>query len=517
MTQVIDGKVVEMKFDNSDFEKNVSQSMSTLEKLKQALNFDSAKSLENIGRAARNFDLSNVGNVVDSVQARFSALQIVGMTALSELTKAALHFGANVVSSVINPIKQGGMNRALNIEQAKFQLDGLGIAWEKISEDINYSVSGTAYGLDAAAKAASQLAASGVEFGEAFGPTGNSPMAKALRGISGVAAMTNTSFEDISSIFTTVAGQGKVMTMQLRQLEARGLNVAATLGKQLGKTEDQIREMVTDGKINFETFSQAMDDAFGEHAKDANKTFTGAMSNVKAALSRIGANFATPFMENMRLVFVSLIDVINGVNKALSPIVDDATYIMEQIQKRVTLFLKRSATQDGLVILINAIRIAFFNLLQILEPVKKAFRDIFPTNALRDSSQRFRDITIAIAEFVKKIRLTDEQSEKLRSAFRGLFAVLDIIRMAFKGLFESIEPYTGGFGNILNKILDFSAGIGNYLVNLRNSIKENNTFGDIFTKVAAKISAGGTTIKNVLNKIIKLGKINKNNIYLIKT
>lgn len=502
MTQVIDGKVVEMKFDNSDFEKNVSQSMSTLDKLKQALNFDSAKSLENIGRAARNFDLSNVGTVVDSVQARFSALQIVGMTALSELTKAALHFGANVVSSVINPIKQGGMNRALNIEQAKFQLDGLGIAWEKISEDINYSVSGTAYGLDAAAKAASQLAASGVEFGEAFGPTGNSPMAKALRGISGVAAMTNTSFEDISSIFTTVAGQGKVMTMQLRQLEARGLNVAATLGKQLGKTEDQIREMVTDGKISFETFSRAMDDAFGEHAKDANKTFTGAMSNVKAALSRIGANFATPFMENMRLVFVSLIDVINGVNKALSPIVDDATYIMEQIQKRVTLFLKRSATQDGLVILINTIRIAFFNLLQILEPVKDAFRDIFPRNALRDSSQRFRDVTIAIAEFVKKIRLTDEQSEKLRSAFRGLFAVLDIIRMAFKGLFESIEPYTGGFGNILNKILDFSAGIGNYLVNLRNSIKENNTFGDIFTKVAAKISAGGTTIKNVLNKII---------------
>ena len=502
MTQVIDGKVVEMKFDNSDFERNVSQSMSTLEKLKQALHFDGGQSLQEIGRAAKSFDLSGVGYAVEEVQARFSAMQVVGMTALSELTKAAIHFGVNVVSSVINPIKQGGMNRALNIEQARFQLDGLGIAWEKISEDINYSVQGTAYGLDAAAKAASQLAASGVEFGEAFGTTGSSPMAKALRGISGVAAMTNSSFEDISSIFTTVAGQGKVMTMQLRQLEARGLNAAATLGKQLGKTEDQIREMVTKGKIDFKTFSQAMDDAFGEHAKDANKTFTGAMSNVRAALSRIGANFATPFMENMRLVFVSLINIINAVNKALSPIVNDATIIMEKLQKAVTTFLGRSATEDGLVILVNTIQIAFYNLLKLIKPVKDAFRDIFPKNGLRDSSQRFRDITIAIAEFVKKITLTDEQSEKLRATFRGLFAVLDIIRMAFKGVFDAIAPYTGGIGKILDSILDFTAGIGNYLVNLRDSIKENNTFGDLFTKVADKVSAGAAKVKDALNKVI---------------
>ena len=47
--------------------------------------------------------------------------------------------------------------------------------------------------------------------------------------------------------------------------------------------------MVTKGKIDFETFATAMDDAFGPHAKEANKTFTGAMSNVRAALSRIGA------------------------------------------------------------------------------------------------------------------------------------------------------------------------------------------------------------------------------------
>ena len=42
MSRTIDEKVVEMRFDNRDFERNVSQSMSTLDKLKSALNFDGA-------------------------------------------------------------------------------------------------------------------------------------------------------------------------------------------------------------------------------------------------------------------------------------------------------------------------------------------------------------------------------------------------------------------------------------------------------------------------------------------
>ena len=291
-TTVIDNKVVEMRFDNRDFEKNIQQSMTSLDKLKASLNMDSAKALDNLGRAANNFQLNGMSSAIETVQARFSALQVVGITVLQELTRSAMRLGSQLVSSFIEPIKSGGMNRALNIEQAKFQLEGLGVAWSEIEEDINYGVKDTAYGLDAAAKAAAQLTASGVAMGE--------NMKASLRGISGVAAMTNATYDEISPIFTTVAGQGKLMTMQLRQLEARGLNAAATLGKALGKSEADIRQMVTDGKIDFQTFANAMDEAFGAHAKDANKTFTGAMSNVKAAMSRIGANFAQPYMENMR-------------------------------------------------------------------------------------------------------------------------------------------------------------------------------------------------------------------------
>lgn len=505
MNQVIDGKIVEMRFDNSDFERNVAQSMSTLDKLKQALNFDSAKGIESVGKAAKGLSMDGVGSAVEAVQAKFSALQVVGMTALSELTKAAMNFGSNVIKSVIDPIKTGGMNRAMNIEQAKFQLEGLGVAWKDIEDDINYGVKDTAYGLDAAAKAASQLTASGVQLGD--------EMKGALRGISGVASMTSSSYEEISPIFTTIAGQGKVMTMQLRQLESRGLNAAATLGKYLGVTEAEVREMVSQGKIDFQTFAEAMDDAFGSHAKDANKTFTGAMSNVRAALSRVGANFATPYMENMRKIAVAGIQVINNFNKAMAPIYEDVSAIMERLQKGITNFLGSSGLNEGIVSLVNSVRNAFYALLLVVEPIKQAFRDIFPRDAFRDFSQKFRDIARSIEAFTSRLVISEENSQRLRDTFKGLFAIVDIIRLAFKGLFDAIAPYTGSFGDILSGLLKFTGSIGRYLTSLRDVIKENDIFGRAFKAIADTIANAGSVIKNAFGKIINAFKEFKANYF----
>ncbi len=491
MTQVIDERVVEMKFNNADFEKNVAESMNTLDKLKAALNIDSAKSLQGITASANRVDLSNVGNAVETVKAQFSALQVVGITALSEITKSAMSLGASLISRIVEPIKSGGMNRALNIEQAKFQLEGLGVAWKDIEDDINYGVRDTAYGLDAAAKAASQLVASGVQLGD--------EMKAALRGISGVAAMTNSSFEEISPIFTTVAGQGKLMTMQLRQLESRGLNAAATLATAFGITEEEVRDMVTKGKIDFETFATAMDDAFGPHAKEANKTFTGAMSNVRAALSRIGANFATPYMENMRLIAVESIKVINQINKFLNPIYDDVSKIMEIVRTGITDFLKSSNVLNSAHSIIVSVRNAFYSILVILKPIKDAFREIFPK---KEVGSTLREITLAIERFTTKLLISEETGERIRRTFRGVFAVLDIIGMAFKAAFDAIKPFAGGLGDVVSSLLGVTGNLGDFFVSLRDSIKENNVFENVFGKLSSTIQAGGRGIKEALDSVV---------------
>ena len=109
MSKQIDERVVEMTFDNKDFEKNVATSMSTIDKLKAALNFKGAeKGLNAINSAAKNVKLDGVSNAVDSVKIKFDALQVAGVTALANITNAALNTGKRMASAfTIDPIVQG--------------------------------------------------------------------------------------------------------------------------------------------------------------------------------------------------------------------------------------------------------------------------------------------------------------------------------------------------------------------------------------------------------------------------
>ena len=109
MSTTIDERVLEMRFDNRHFESNVSNTMSTLEKLKSKLNLTGAsKGLENINAAAKNVNMSGLGNAVETVSAKFSALQVMGVTALANITNSAVNAGKRIVSALtIDPVKSG--------------------------------------------------------------------------------------------------------------------------------------------------------------------------------------------------------------------------------------------------------------------------------------------------------------------------------------------------------------------------------------------------------------------------
>lgn len=101
MSREVDERVVEMRFDNGQFERNVSQTMSTLDKFKQKLNFTGAtKGLEDVGSAAQKVNMSGLGAGVESVSAKFSALQVIGVTALANITNSAVNAGKNLVKSL---------------------------------------------------------------------------------------------------------------------------------------------------------------------------------------------------------------------------------------------------------------------------------------------------------------------------------------------------------------------------------------------------------------------------------
>ena len=449
MSRTIDSRVVEMRFDNKQFESNVKTSMSTLDKLKQSLNLDGAsKGLENINTAAKNVNMSGLSGAVETVGLKFSALQVVAVTALSNITTSVMRASSSLLKNTIGAIAEGGKRRALNIEQAKFQFKGLGMDVEATMADASYAVDGTAYSLDAAAKVASQLGASGMRAGD--------DMRKSLRAISGVAAMAGSSYEDIGNVFTKVAGQGRLMGDDLLRLSSRGINAAATIAKALNKTEAEVRDMVTKGKVDFQMFADAMDSAFGEHATAANETFTGSLSNVKAALARIGENIYGPLHENMIGPLNELRLKINEVAKILEPTFAKLAILMEKAGKKATEMLKN----------------------------------------------------LDLTEMINKIKMGDKTADKLRRTFSGVFALLDIAKEFFGAIFRGAGDVLSVMSPLGDGLLDVTARFGDFIVGVRNAIKETGFFDvaingivTILTDLRDFLIKIGNGIKNAITKI----------------
>lgn len=109
MSKQVDERIVSMQFDNRHFEKNVHTSMSTLDKLKQKLNLSgAAKGLDNLNASARKVDMSSLGNGVEAVRSKFSALEVIGVTALANITNSAVNAGKKIVAALtIDPVKTG--------------------------------------------------------------------------------------------------------------------------------------------------------------------------------------------------------------------------------------------------------------------------------------------------------------------------------------------------------------------------------------------------------------------------
>ena len=429
----VDERVVELRFDNKQFEQETAKSMSTLDKLKEKLQFKNAQSgAEQLQKAVANININPIVQGIDTLETKMSALGIAGKRVIENLvdwSMSGIHKLEQKLQGPINQIINGGKSRAQNIEQAKFQLEGLGVAWEDIEEDISYGVQDTAYGLDAAAKVASQLVASQVELGD--------DMKHALLGISGVAAMTNSTYEDIGRVYTNVAGNGRLMGEQLLQLSSRGINAAATLAKALNTTEADVREMVSKGKISFQMFSDAMFEAFGEHAKSANKTFQGALSNTKAALSRLGADVAAQGFNSIRDILNDIIPKLKEFKNKMKPVEESIIKMTEAIGKLIQAVVQSIDIER----IVNKISPFIKTAADYLRDFADAYRLVF-----EDKSKISHSNDAAFFAEQRGLEALKTQTEDVTTAMEHLYDITDKQKEMAKGV------WAGEYGNGMDRV-----------------------------------------------------------------
>ena len=139
MSTTIDQRVAELRFDNSHFEKNVSTTMSTLDKLKEKLNLDGAsKGLSDIDKAARNVNMGGLASGIELVGSRFSAMEVMGVTALVNITNQAVNAGKRIVSALtIQPISTGWNEYELKMNSVQTIMASTGESIEVVNKYLN--------------------------------------------------------------------------------------------------------------------------------------------------------------------------------------------------------------------------------------------------------------------------------------------------------------------------------------------------------------------------------------------
>ena len=513
MSDVLDTKVVELKFNNKDFEKNVKTSLSTIEKLKKALNFDTVTtSIQTLNSALQLKNLSNinkeVNNLVNLVDTSVSPI----MNAINTIGGAITKTIGGAISGVVSKIETGGINRAFNIEAAKFSLQGLGIEWKTVSDSINNAVSGTAYGLDQAAKATAVLSASGIgvdQVADSLGKEGDTlpELERDLKAVSGIAAQTGQDFDRIADVFSTIANNGKVMTMQVRQFSTYGLNATADLAEYYGVAISDIEDMLKKGKIASDDFFDMMYKKYWENAGKANETVTGVESNIKAALGRIGAAFVSPIVANkgpLNQFLNSYMGAINKVASKLKPLEskDDKGNLIEGklVRYATDVVIKYMGEIQNAIDNFNILRLwrsvyrflkgtikLLESAINYVKAISDAFKVVFPENFLNtllNVAKGWTDFTNGIFKASK--------SEKVLSMLRSTF--IDIF-FSVKDLFDFVSNNVQNFAEALKEML------GEW------NVHPLFIFADVIRYIKEQIDKNGVSVKTFKSILSSIGKI----------
>jgi hypothetical protein len=147
--------------------------------------------------------------------------------------------------------------------------------------------------------------------------------------------------------------------------------------------------------------------------------------------------------------------------------------------------------------LIEALKNAFEGVQSVIKPIYEAFREIFPPA----TAKQLYDITENLRKFTANLKLSDTASANLKSTFKGLFAILDIVKQAFSAIFTAIKPLFGGLGTLGDGILGFTGGVGDAIVAFDEFIKTSGAFQKVGEGIATVIQTIMTALSTLKNKI----------------
>lgn len=506
LSKTVDERVVEMRFDNKDFEKNVQTTMSTLDKFKQKLNFNGAsKGLENIEKSASKVNMSGLGSAVETVQAKFSKLEVMSVTALANITNSAVNAGKRIVDALtLEPVMSGFQEYETQINAVQTILantSSKGSTLEDVNkalDELNHYADMTIYNFTEMTKNIGTFTAAGVDLDTSV---------SAIKGIANLAAVSGSTSQQASTAMYQLSQALAAGTVKLQDWNSV---VNAGMGGQVFqdalketakvhgvaidkmiKDEGSFRDTLKKGWLTSDILTETLSKFTGDLNEQQLKTMGYSEEQIKSII-KMGktANDAATKVKTFSQLFDTLKEAAqSGWTQSWEIIVGDfeeAKSFLTGISDTLSNMINTSADARNKVLsdwkdlggrtaIIDSLKNTFEGLESILKPIHEAFKDIFPPI----TAKQLYSFSVGLKKLTSHLKISDTTANNLKETFKGVFSLFDIGIGAITSFGKGIISVLGSFAGIEGGILGVTAELGKGVTGFRNYIKEIGLFENI--------------------------------------
>lgn len=570
MSRTIDQRVVEMRFDNRQFEQGVSTSMSTLDKLKKALNFNGAtKGLDNVSAAAKGVNFTPLTSAVETVQRGFSALEVIGVTALANITNSAVNAGKRIASALtIEPIKTGFQEYETQINAtqtilANTQKEGATIEnVNKALDELNKYADLTIYNFTEMTRNIGTFTAAGVDLKTSV---------SAIQGIANLAAVSGSTSQQASTAMYQLSqalASGTVKLMDWNSVVNAGMGgqvfqdalketarVHGIAIDQMIEDEGSFRETLKTGWLSSDILTETLskftttgvNEYLSEHtslAKDdiasmreqavASGNQTSAFKEMAATLAKTSDLTADQIFELLNMsqtaeeaatkvkTFTQLWDVLkeaaqSGWSQSWRIIVGDfeeAKDLLTEIADTLTPVISASAEARNAVLNDwkdlggrTALVDAMRNTFEALRLAIAPVKEALTEIFPPITGQQLMDATERLRNLTEKFKMTDETANNLKNTFKGFFAILSIVKQGISAVVKGILPFGGAINSLGGNVLALTGNIGEWLSEMNEALKAGESLGKVTDGISKIISKISGFIGKFISSISTAGNV----------
>lgn len=519
MSKNIDNKVVSMEFDNSKFEKPAKETMSTIDKLKEALQFNNVgDGLSHLNNAIRAVTFTPIEKGIDSVYAKFTFFERFTIQLYDRLANKILDIGKSIAQqSFTVPISTGKSEyeEKMGAVQTIMASSKRSLAdVNKTLEELNQYADDTIYSFRDMTTNIGKFTNAGVELEDAVA---------AIKGISNEAALAGANANEASRAmynFAQALSSGAVKLIDWKSIENANM-ATKEFKQQLIDTAVNMKILTkqTDGcyrTLKGKTFTATSN--FNEALQDqwmTSQVLVETLKNYATEETDIGrrANAAAKEVKTFSMLMDTLKESLqSGWAVTWETVIgdfDEAKHLwtdlsgvlgglIDRINNTRNAMLKAWKEFGGRDAMLKGISNLWNSLASILGAVRDGFRSVFPPmtgKRLADISERFR-------AFTERLKPSNELLDKVRRTARGFFSVLGIGVDAIKAFYNAFAPlFFKAFGFAIEKITKITGGLGDFTTRLRRSIKDGQVFEKVFGGIASVLSVFGKAFKAVYEYI----------------